>query len=216
MIKSKRLQKICNYIEKENNIIDIGCDHAYVSIEMKKKGLKKVLATDIHPNALEIAQKNILESKLEIDTQLSDGLKEIDMTNYDTIIISGMGESTIEHILKEKEKLKNIKKLIIQSNNELPKLREYIETIGFFIEDETIVFEANHFYTIMLCKKGNKKLTKQELEFGIYKKENLEYYKYQKEKFRNLSQKVPNSKKETFLKKIQSLDNYLKERKQDY
>lgn len=45
MIKlSKRLQTIANYIEDGNKIIDIGCDHAYLSIYLAlNKKISKLL-----------------------------------------------------------------------------------------------------------------------------------------------------------------------------
>lgn len=216
MIKSKRLQVIVSYLNQEDKIIDIGCDHAYVMIEMALKGCQTLLASDIHEKALEIAKKNIREADVFVETKLSDGLRNVETKNYDTVVIAGMGENTIEHILNETEKLNPIQKLILQSNNDLPALRKYIETIGFYIEDETVVFEANHYYTVMLCYRGGKKLSQEELEFGIYKKENLEYYSYRKNKLENIRRKVPDLKKEFFSKQIESLEHYLKERTQDY
>ena len=191
MIKSKRLQAICSYLTESDSIIDIGCDHAYVLIEMASRGCKKLLATDIHEGALKIAQKNILESGFSILCQQSDGLHKVDVLGYNTLVIAGMGESTIEHILMEKEKLVSIEKIILQSNNDLKQLRIFIESIGFFIENEVVVFEAGHFYTIMLCKRGSRGLSSKELEFGIFKKENMSYYTYLNDTYHSILNKIP-------------------------
>ena len=61
-MKQKRLDAICAFLDPNDCIIDIGCDHAYVPIEMAKRGAKKILATDIHEKALEIAKKTFKES----------------------------------------------------------------------------------------------------------------------------------------------------------
>ena len=117
-MKSKRLLEIAKYVDINDSILDVGCDHAYLSIYLKKNNLcKNVIASDISKNALEYAQKNIAKAKLDINTYVSDGLNNI-TEFYDTVIISGMGTNTILHILDYKE-LPN--KLIISSQNELYK-----------------------------------------------------------------------------------------------
>lgn len=199
-MKQKRLEAICSFLTKEDRIIDIGCDHAYVSIEMAQRNTKKILATDIHPKALEMAKKNIASLNLEhqIECQQSDGLENIDPSSYDTLVIAGMGTSTIIHILSNQEKLKSIQKMVIQTNNELDRLRAFINSNGYELKKERVVFEKKHYYVVMLWKKGTKKLTKEEINFGLYSKENQGYYQYLKAKNELIYKEIPWSK---FLRK---------------
>lgn len=192
-MKQKRLEAICSFLTKEDNIIDIGCDHAYVCIEMAHRGATKILATDIHPNALEYAKKNIVKHHVtsQIHCQLSDGLKEVATKGYDTLVIAGMGTSTILHILEDKEKLKPIKKIILQSNNECNRLRQTMIAKGFELVDEIVIYEKKHYYTIMKWVTNPSSLTEEEIEFGIYKKENQEYYHYLYQKEEKILKSIP-------------------------
>ena len=58
-MKQKRLQAICAYLNVQDKIIDVGCDHAYVAIWMARLGTQQILATDIHEEALNMARKNM-------------------------------------------------------------------------------------------------------------------------------------------------------------
>lgn len=190
---SKRLEEINSLLDIEDALIDVGCDHAYVAIAHAKKGAKKILATDIHENALKIAFKNIKKEGLEkkIECKLSDGLKEIDAKNYNTIVLAGMGFYTIKHILSETKKLENIKKIIIQSNDNISDVRKFMRKLNYKIDCEKIVFEKNHYYVIMLYTKGKQHLTKTELEYGIFNQENKEYYQYLYQKQKEILRNIP-------------------------
>ena len=171
MIKlSKRLEKITHYIDDNSNIVDIGCDHALLDIYLiqAKKNIT-IIASDINENALKSAKSNIKKYKLEnkIRTVQSNGLEKIDTNPLDTIIISGMGSHTIAGILYNAiNKLKNINKLIIQSNNDLDFLRKKITKLGYYIEDETLVEDKEIIYTIIIFKKGHKIYSRKEIYFG--------------------------------------------------
>ena len=171
MIKlSKRLSKIADYVENDTSIIDIGCDHALLDIYLieTKKNLN-ITVSDINQNALENAIKNIKKYKLnnKITPVLSDGLNNIDTTNINTIIISGMGSHTITGILYNNiNKLKQVDTLILQSNNDLDFLRSKVTKIGYYIEKETLVKDAGIIYTIIKFKKGHKFYTRKQLYFG--------------------------------------------------
>ena len=61
MIKlSDRLKKIADYVNDDSSMIDIGCDHGLLDIYLiqKKKNIK-LIASDVNPNALNNAKKNI-------------------------------------------------------------------------------------------------------------------------------------------------------------
>lgn len=191
-----RLDAICSLLNASDKLIDIGCDHAYVSIDLAKKGAKKILATDIHEKALNVAKKNIEANGLQniITCQLSDGLENIDTTNFNTIVIAGMGTSTIKHILSNQEKRKPIIKIIVQSNNDLPELRSFMNQAGFAIQKEIVVLEKKHFYTIILYKKAKQKLKKRELEFGFFQENLQEYYDYLLKKYETILKEVPKKK----------------------
>ena len=137
MIKlSKRLQVLADFVESSDYVVDIGCDHGLLSIYLKEnKKCMNIIASDINENALKNAVINIKKRNLNIETVLSDGLEKIDIEKVNTIIISGMGTSTILHILEDKDKLKGINKIIIQSNNNHDILRFKLNEIGYYLDE---------------------------------------------------------------------------------
>ncbi len=180
-----RLKAISKYIKDSSSIVDIGCDHALLDIFLAStyKNIK-ITASDINKNALDNAKKNIKKYKLNnrIKTILSDGLNNIDTTNIDTIVISGMGSHTIVGILQNNlSKIKHINRLIIQSNNDLDFLRYKLTKLGYYIKSEELVKDSKIIYTIIEFVKGYKFYTKKELYFGPYlikEKNNLFIEKY--------------------------------------
>src|SRR5574344_511099 len=147
----KRLQGIESLLSISDKFIDVGCDHAYVCIDMAHQGANHILASDINIHALDRAKENIKKNHLErqIKTALSAGLNDIDTAEYNTLVITGMGAYTILYILANKKKLETIEKMIISSNNDLDILRRGIEKINYQIKKEIIVYENNHYYTII-------------------------------------------------------------------
>ncbi len=183
---SKRLITIANYIEDNTNMVDIGCDHGLLDIYLyQNRNNIKIIASDINSKAAGNAIKNIKKCKLDefIEVVVSDGLDNIDTSNLDTIVISGMGAHTIVGILYSNlRKLKTIKNVVAQSNNDIDFLRERITKIGYYIENETLVKESGIIYTVIKFKKGKRFYTKRELYFGpCLMKENSDLFKEKNE-----------------------------------
>ena len=132
---SLRLKAIVKFVEKKDKLVDVGCDHGLLSIYLIENELvSKVIASDINQNALNSAINNIQKRNLDIETVLSDGIKDINMKGINTLVISGMGTSTILHILSDSNKLKNISKLLLQSNNDHEDLRRNLNNIGYYLQ----------------------------------------------------------------------------------
>lgn len=177
-MKSLRLKTIASFVEQDDKIADIGCDHAYLPIYLIKNDLcQKVVATDINKNALEGAKENIKKQNLEdkIPTFLSDGLNGITDFDLNTLVISGMGTNTI---LKIVDNIGNfpIKKLILQSNNDLALLRKSLKKKKFYLQKEKVVYENKHFYVIGVYTKEHTQLNTRDILFGKYDASNKSYY----------------------------------------
>ena len=116
MIKlSKRLQLVASFVDDNASIIDVGCDHAHLSIYLvQNKSNINIVASDINPNPLNIAKENKKKYQLEdkIELELKDGINNLNK-KIDTIIISGMGGILISNIINNKDNLKNIKTIIL-------------------------------------------------------------------------------------------------------
>ena len=213
---SNRLKVVADFTKKDDYIVDVGCDHALLSIYLVKNNLVLgAIATDINPNALDNAIKNIKYNNLEneIETILSNGLENIDLKRVNTIIITGMGTNTIKEILNTNEKLENIKKIIIQSNNNYYDLRKWVTSLGFFIEDETITYDNKKYYLTVCFKKGFKKYSKKDYYWGLIKPENLEYYEFLNISYMKIYKKIPLKKTMKKLKMfllIQELNKIIK------
>lgn len=211
---SNRLLSLSKYISKHDKIIDIGCDHALLDIYLvKNKIVKNIIVSDISYKALEQGKKNIEKYKLtkEIETKIGNGLEVLkEEDNVDTIIISGLGTSTILDILNNNY-LNKINKLIIQSNNDHYKLRKNIVSLGYKIDNEEALEDKNKNYINIVFTKGNKLYSENELKFGTKKMLNKNYYYEQLiKKQKNILHNITDENK---IKEIKKDIKYLEESK---
>lgn len=167
---SNRLKAIVSLIKNDNNIADIGSDHGYVLLELRKKGFKsKLLGVENKEHPFLRLKKNIMASGIkDIACSLSNGLDALP-NNYKTIVIAGMGFDVIKNIISQNiDKLDHITNIVIDSHTDKDKVRPYFLSLGYDVEDETIIFEDNIYYDLIAFIKVNsiQKYSKEELEFG--------------------------------------------------
>lgn len=182
MIKlSNRLESLIKYISKEDSLIDVGCDHALLGIYLQKNKLvKKVISSDVIETAIKGAKENSIKYNENIDIRLGNGLDVITKDDkIDTILISGMGYFKIREILNKAD-LNNINKIIIQTNSKDYEIRKYINSLNYFIKEESIIKEKNIFYTNIVFVKGKRKYSNKELILGPYLTKNKDklFYEY--------------------------------------
>lgn len=173
MIKlSKRLEAIASFVYGPK-VLDVGCDHAYLSIYLKQKGFN-VSASDIKENICEVARMNISKYHLDIPVFISDGLKDI-KEDFDTIIISGMGGHLIRDILAKPK----AKQYVLSPHKNPELVRKHMVDSGYMIDKEAAIFDKK-WYVIMSFVKGKKNYTEEDILYGPYAKNNKEYLKYLK------------------------------------
>ncbi len=203
-----RIKTIASLVDKDASVLDVGCDHAYLPIYLVQNKLcKKVIASDISEKVVNVAKENIKEANLtkEIPVYLSDGTDSIE-ENYDTLVIAGMGYSTIKKILKG-----NIisDTIIIQTNSEHSNLRKFMNISGYKIAKEEVILDKKKYYVIIKYVLGTEKLAKRYLLFG--KSGNTEYFEYLIKKNKKLIKDVPLRKKIKFIYHNIILKKLLKE-----
>ena len=151
---SKRLDVIARSVPFGSNAVDVGADHGYLAIYLKKSGIaKNVIACDINELPLKNAYCNAQKYNADIQLCLSDGLEKIDPSFAETIIIAGMGAEVICGIIDRAKWLKaKDKTLILQPMNSPEYLREYLATNGFLITAEQAVEDGGKLYTVITAK----------------------------------------------------------------
>ncbi len=151
---SKRLDVIARSVPVGSNAVDVGADHGYLAIYLKKSGIaKEVIACDINELPLKNAHDNALKYNANIKLCLSDGLEKIDPNFAETIIIAGMGAEVICGIIERAQWLKDSNKtLILQPMNSPEFLREYLAKNGFSETNEQAVEDNGKLYTVITAK----------------------------------------------------------------
>ncbi len=216
---SKRLQHIASFIDDGSYLIDVGCDHALLDIYLvqNKKNIKAI-ASDINPNPLQMAQKNIISHHLEnaIMLKLGYGLETMPDT-VDTIVIAGMGGLTIVDILtKGLNQLTNIQNIIVSPHNDWCLVRTFIVNLGYQVAAETIIYEKQKPYLVIKFTKGQAKYTAEELEFGpiLLKNKDVNFYHYYRDIYdqkRALLTKIPNNQtRQVLIEELNRLEKILK------
>ena len=126
---SKRLKDITEFIDENDKIVDVGCDHALLDIyTILNNKNSKCIASDINEGPLKVAKENVKKYNLEkkIKVKLGDGL-DVYETSIETIIMSGLGSYTIIDILNKKKSVyhRNYDNSIYYTNKNSLK-KEYI------------------------------------------------------------------------------------------
>ena len=128
---SKRLYAVAGLVTEGASVADIGTDHGYVPIYLvKNKIASKVIAMDINKGPLERARMHIIGHGLkgQIETRLSDGLKNLEPGEVDAFIAAGMGGGLVIKILEDsKEVVEQLKFAVLQPQSEIAKVRKYLD-----------------------------------------------------------------------------------------
>lgn len=197
---SKRLKEVETLIEKDRNVIDVGCDHALLDIylALNRQNIK-ITATDISSNAIEGAKKNAKYYKVEdkINFIVTNGLDKIKLNSNDILVITGMGGYTMLDILKNNN-LPNT--LILSAHKDIELIRREIVKLGYYIKKEKAIFDKK-WYVIILFEKGLETYEEDDYILGLYTKNNKEYMNYLYEKNKKIALKTKS--KNEIIKKIE-------------
>lgn len=158
---SRRMQAVADMVALSGcnlKVADIGCDHAYVSIYLKKKGIaENVIAMDVRKGPIDIARNNVQVYGLTdyIDVRMSDGFESLIPGEAQAAVIAGMGGLLMVDIIRRGgEHLNRDIELILQPQSDIDKVREYIYEIGYVIADEEMLIDEGKYYTVIRAVRG--------------------------------------------------------------
>lgn len=170
---STRLKRVASFVPEGAILLDVGSDHAYLPIYLLQNNqIESAIAGEVVEGPYRSALKNVAQHGLaeQIEVRLANGLAAFDAKDaVSTIVIAGMGGRLIADILDNgKEKLTNVKRLILQPNNREDDLRSWLMTHDFQIIVEDILEEAGKIYEILVVESGRQTLSAQDLRFGPF------------------------------------------------
>lgn len=148
-----RLEMILRYVTG-TSVADIGTDHAYIPIELSKKGIKTI-ATDISRGPLDAASANVKKYNCNVDLRLGGGLYPLEKGETDDIIIAGMGGEMIIKIIQDNPEKACASRLILQPMNYPERLRKFLFESSFDIIEEDLAKEGDKIYNLMVAKASN-------------------------------------------------------------
>lgn len=196
---SKRLNKIVSLCGKVKRVADVGCDHGKVLAELVKGGANFVVASDISEPSVKKAESLLKEiGAKNFSVRVGNGFETLtNNDNLDVIIVAGMGGLEIIEILKNSKI--NLKRLILQPQNNVIKLREFLQNNNYYIVYDNIIEDKGKYYNILNVKISDTfhKLTKRELLYGKtnLKKHNPDFIsmlKYENQKLLNRANNITN------------------------
>lgn len=166
-----RLLSALPYLTPGGVVADIGTDHAYLPIEIIKRGLaQRAVACDINLGPIESARRNIFAAGFSdrIDTLQTDGLHGVETYRPTDVLIFGMGGELIVKILSEASWIQNEGVgLILQPMSHSEILRKWLLKNGFSILGETLTQEEQYYQTIYARFGGTfEEYAEEELYFG--------------------------------------------------
>lgn len=148
-----RLETAAGFLPDGARVADIGTDHARLPIWLLKTGRADyVMASDIADDPVRRARENVERWGVGTKVRLLqcagfDGYQPTDFTHG---VICGMGGDTIAAILDAAPWTADGQHtLILQPETAAQRLREYLYTHRFTIQDEIAVIDGSRVYTVL-------------------------------------------------------------------
>lgn len=155
---SYRLNEIVKLCGRAKRIADVGCDHGKVLAELaKRKTTQFVIASDISAPSVDKARV-LLESMnyKNYSVRVGNGFSTLtEQDNLDMVVVAGMGGFEIIEILKASPI--TLTNLVLQPQNNVVKLRQYLNENNFYIVTDKVVNDKGKFYNILKVKKSETK-----------------------------------------------------------
>ena len=151
---SERLKTVASFVRTSRVIADIGTDHGYIPIYLcLEDTIDRAIACDVNREPVRRAACNINRYGLG-----GDGLKPVKTGEAEGAVIAGMGGMLIIDILDEcREKTGALGELVLQPQTDVDRVRRYIHSIGFKIDDEAVIFEDGIYYNVIRAVRGKEK-----------------------------------------------------------
>lgn len=155
---SARMQANAALLSDCRCLADVGCDHAYLSIEMVHcQKANQAIAMDVRSGPLDRARAHIIEAEKSgyipvnsIQTRLSDGLTACQPGEVDAVLIAGMGGMLTLKILREGRNVcQKASQIVLQPQSDLGEVRKELLSNGYDIQAEDMVFEDGKYYPMM-------------------------------------------------------------------
>lgn len=148
-----RLSSIATLIPPNSKIADVGTDHALLPISLLRRGIiRSAIASDMREGPLENAFKNMQEFHCQdrLSLRLGAGLERVHPGECDTVVIAGMGGTTIAGILQDAPWTQEGEHtLLLQPMTMIPELRQYLWSHNYEITRELVCSEDRRYYLIL-------------------------------------------------------------------
>lgn len=138
--------------ESKDLFADIGSDHAFLAIEVIKRGIaSQAIAADINEMPLLKGKENAERLGMDIEFILSDGLDAFDERDISSCAVCGMGGELIAKIILRSNAARGAL-LVLQPMSAQEELRKSLWDNGFDILKEIFTIESGKAYTVMQVK----------------------------------------------------------------
>lgn len=168
IVLDPRLSLIAELVGKSESYADIGCDHGRLgAFLLQSKYCERAQLTDISEPSLQKAKRliSLLSLSEKVDFCVGDGALAL-VKPADTVVIAGMGGTTIAQIIEDgREKLGDAR-LILQPNVAAPELRQTLTEQGYRIADERVVKDGRRNYIIIVAEPGVASYSEREIIVG--------------------------------------------------
>lgn len=154
---ANRIKALMDLVPNNSIVADIGCDHAYLIIELiKNDKAQYAYGIDNKSGPIKNAVTNVEKYQLfnRINIIKADGLDFNLDPKIDTLVFAGLGGMNVINIInKDKKKLKHIKYIVTDIHRDDAKVKEYLESLNYKVKESLDIIDKKKKYH--LCRYEN-------------------------------------------------------------